>query len=221
MIAELKSLRSKIKIGIVGGSDMSKQIEQLGESVLSDFDYVFTENGLVAYKDGVLIGKQSISKHLGEDKLKEFINFCLRYMSEIDDIPVKRGTFIEFRAGMLNVSPVGRNCSQEERDAFEKHDLQTGVRTRFVEALRERFSDLDLVYSIGGQISFDVFPRGWDKTYCLRFVKEDFDEIHFFGDKTFEGGNDYEIFTSPDTVGHSVKGPEDTIRQIREAFGSP
>jgi hypothetical protein len=24
---------------------------------------------------------------------------------------------------------------------------------------------------------------------------EDFDEIHFFGDKTFEGGNDYEIFT--------------------------
>lgn len=29
-------------------------------------------------------------------------------------------------------------------------------------------------------------PQGWDKTYCLRFVKDDFDEIHFFGDKTFE-----------------------------------
>jgi hypothetical protein len=44
------------------------------------------------------------------------------------DIPVKRGTFIEFRAGMLNVSPVGRNCSQEERDAFEKYDLANGIR---------------------------------------------------------------------------------------------
>jgi Eukaryotic phosphomannomutase len=27
--------------------------------------------------------------------------------------------------------------------------------------------------------------QGWDKTYCLRFLPEaDFDEIHFFGDKT-------------------------------------
>jgi hypothetical protein len=27
--------------------------------------------------------------------------------------------------------------------------------------------------------------QGWDKTYCLRFVEGEFDEIHFFGDKTF------------------------------------
>ena len=150
------------------------------------------------------------------------------------DIPVKRGTFIEFRNGMLNVSPIGRNCSQEERDEFEKHDLATGIRwvlsvtppsclvgssgvrrvlsdsasgcrwgdevfaacacaqqalcsvhpaaptacsgtpdsrpapptplaagcsKRFVETLREKFAHLDLTFSIGGQISFDVFPR--------------------------------------------------------------
>jgi phosphomannomutase len=37
--------------------------------------------------------------------------------------------------------------------------------------------------SIGGQISFDVFPIGWDKTYCLQFLN-DFDNIFFFGDKT-------------------------------------
>jgi hypothetical protein len=28
-----------------------------------------------------------------------------------------------------------------------------------VEVLRERFAHLDLTFSIGGQISFDVFPR--------------------------------------------------------------
>ena len=39
----------------------------------------------------------------------------------------------------------------------------------------------------GGQISFDVFPIGWDKTFCLRFVEnEGYNEIHFFGDKTHE-----------------------------------
>ena len=29
--------------------------------------------------------------------------------------------------------------------------------------------------------------QGWDKTYCLQFVEADgFNDIHFFGDKTFE-----------------------------------
>jgi hypothetical protein len=32
-------------------------------------------------------------------------------------------------------------------------------RKAFVAALRERFADLDMEYSVGGQISFDVFPR--------------------------------------------------------------
>jgi len=41
-------------------------------------------------------------------------------------------------------------------------------------------------------------PQGWDKTFCLKYVEAaGFDEIHFFGDKTYEGGNDYEIFISP------------------------
>jgi phosphomannomutase len=37
---------------------------------------------------------------------------------------------------MLNVSPIGRNCSQSERDAYEAFDLKNGVRAKMVEALR-------------------------------------------------------------------------------------
>ena len=55
-----------------------------------------------------------------------------------------------------------------------------------METLKQNFGHLGLTFSIGGQISFDVFPQGWDKTYCLQYVENDFDEIHFFGDKTFE-----------------------------------
>ncbi|RYG54055.1 hypothetical protein EON66_07685 [archaeon] len=69
------------------------------------------------------------------------------------------GTFIEFRTGMLNVSPIGRNCSQEERDEFERYDLVHGVRKTMVEVLKARFAHFGLKYSIGGQISFDVFPQ--------------------------------------------------------------
>jgi len=89
-----------------------------------------------------------------------------------------------------------------------------------VAVLQEKFAHLNLKYSIGGQISFDVFPEGWDKTYCLKFLSEsDFDEIHFFGDKTFPGGNDYEIFTHPRVIGHTTTGPEDTISQCTALFG--
>jgi phosphomannomutase len=51
-----------------------------------------------------------------------------------------------------------------------------------IDKLKLEFGDI-FNFSIGGQISFDVFPHGWDKTYCLQFCVG-YDEIHFFGDKT-------------------------------------
>mmetsp|Transcript_34658 Transcript_34658/g.51365 ORF Transcript_34658/g.51365 Transcript_34658/m.51365 type:complete len:148 (-) Transcript_34658:54-497(-) len=135
-----------------------------------------------------------------------------------------RGTFIEFRQGMLNISPIGRNCSREERNEFEKFDLANGIRKTMVEKMKEEFADLNLTFSIGGQISFDLFPTGWDKTYCLNYLPEaEFDEIHFFGDKTFKGGNDYEIFEHPRTIGHSIADadPLTTLNQLAELFKLP
>ncbi|KAJ0966709.1 hypothetical protein J5N97_023626 [Dioscorea zingiberensis] len=216
MLEFMKKLREVVTVGVVGGSDLAKISEQLGESVINDYDYVFSENGLVAHKNGELIGSQSLKFFLGEEKLKEFINFTLHYIADLD-IPIKRGTFIEFRSGMLNVSPIGRNCSQEEREDFEKYDKVHNIRPKMVAVLREKFAHLNLTFSIGGQISFDVFPQGWDKTYCLRFLN-DFKEIHFFGDKTYKGGNDFEIYESEQTVGHTVTSPDDTTEQCRSLF---
>jgi phosphomannomutase len=86
---------------------------------------------------------------------------------------------------MINVSPIGRNCSQQERDEFEQYDRIHRVREKMVRVLQTQFADFNLKYSIGGQISFDVFPVGWDKTYCLRFLDQ-FQHVFFFGDKTME-----------------------------------
>jgi phosphomannomutase len=155
MLQFLQELRKVVTVGVVGGSDLVKISEQLGKSVVTDYDYVFSENGLVAYENGKLIGNQSLKAHLGDEKLKEFINFTLHYIADLD-IPIKRGTFIEFRMGMINVSPIGRNCSQEERVEFERYDKVHNVRKAMVDVLREKFKDLNLTFSIGGQISFDV-----------------------------------------------------------------
>jgi phosphomannomutase len=50
--ALLEKLRHKVVIGFVGGSDLAKQKEQLGEDVLGRFDFAFAENGLTAYCQG-------------------------------------------------------------------------------------------------------------------------------------------------------------------------
>ncbi len=199
-------------------------------------DWAFPENGLEAFKDGKLIEVQSLKRHLGEDNIKRLIKWILRYISELD-IPIMRGTFIEFRNGMMNVSPIGRNCSQEERDDFEKYDhvgsplhhthtcpllsllmvtrykthtvaaffsyvfsswqhcvlwpiaiffastssqVQASyhyisknlfqvhnIRKTMVSKLEQEFADLKLKFSIGGQISFDVFPIGCVVCVCV------------------------------------------------------
>ncbi|EJD07508.1 eukaryotic phosphomannomutase [Fomitiporia mediterranea MF3/22] len=221
MINLLRELRKQVVIGFVGGSDLNKIQEQLGVSgnnVYDDFDFAFAENGLTAYRLGKKLESQSFIKFIGEEKYKTLVNFVLHYLADMD-IPIKRGTFVEFRNGMINVSPIGRNATVEERNEFEAYDKEHKLRAAFVDVLREKFTDYGLTFSIGGQISFDVFPRGWDKTYCLeRITDEGFEEVHFFGDKTYPGGNDYEIFTDSRTIGHSVSSPEDTARVLKELF---
>jgi phosphomannomutase len=110
-----------------------------------------------------------------------------------------------------------------------------------VEKMKDEFKDFGLTFAIGGQISFDVFPNGcssyfstnqagWDKTYCLNHVRDKgFKEIHFLGDKTApvcvllpglttQGGNDYEIYMSDETVGHSVANPTETLELVTKLW---
>ena len=213
----LDKLKEKVTVGLVGGSDLVKILEQLGgDHALPKYDYLFSENGLVTHKAGKLIFQENIVKFIGEEKLQKFINFVLRYMSELE-LPFKRGTFIETRSGLINIAPPGRSCTQPERDQFEAYDKENKVREKFIQALKDKFPEYNLVYSIGGQISFDVFPENWDKRFCLTQVTSDgFEKIYFFGDKTFKGGNDYEIANDPRTVSFTVKSPEDTIKIVSE-----
>ncbi|CAL5381253.1 unnamed protein product [Camellia sinensis] len=192
MLKFMQELQKVVTVGIIGGSDLVKISEQLGNS-----------GG-------------------------EFINFTLHDIANLD-IPIKRGTFIEFLSGVLNVSPIGRNCTQEEWEKFEKYDKVLNIHPKMVSVLCEKFAHLNLTLSIGGQISFDVFPQGWDQTYYLRYV-DDFHKIHFFGDTTYKytvgtkqrawmlreyGGNDIRYMNQSEPW---VTSPEDTVKQCTTLF---
>jgi phosphomannomutase len=165
-------VKSKATIGVVSGSDLEKIKEQLGgDRLLTEFDYVFPENGLVYIKNGQEISKQSIQLHLGEENITRLINFCLHYIADLP-IPIKRGTFIDFRNGMINICPIGRQCTYDERLVFNKYDSEHHVREKMVEALKKEFADVDITFAIGGQISIDAFPNGWDKRFCLQHLSQ-------------------------------------------------
>ena len=121
----LQEVRKKCLIGLVGGSDIVKIAEQIGgtqgegfqkkwilrkclvDLAIAKYDYVFAENGLVGYKNGVQffeevcstfskerfvqleIVLQNIQKYVGDDDLQTLINYCLKYLSEIR-LPFKR-----------------------------------------------------------------------------------------------------------------------------------
>ncbi|ESP03112.1 hypothetical protein LOTGIDRAFT_171717 [Lottia gigantea] len=216
----LEKLKTKVVVGLVGGSDLVKIVEQMGghNEVIKKFDYLFAENGLVGYRNGELIVQQDLLKHSGEEILQRIINFALGYMSKLQ-LPAKRGTFIEFRSSMINICPVGRSCSQAERNQFVEYDQKHKLREKFVSELYKEFPDAGFKFAIGGQISIDVFPMGWDKTFCLQYlIKDGFKTVHFFGDKTAQGGNDHEIYEDSRTVGHTVKNPSDTKEQITDMY---
>ncbi|KAG9396343.1 HAD-superfamily hydrolase, subfamily IIB [Carpediemonas membranifera] len=215
LLLQLKKEKG-VSLGIVGGSDLSKQKEQLGERFMRDFEYVFSENGLVYYKNNELQHEGSFATALGEDRLQTLMNESMRHFADVR-LPVKRGTFFEYRKGLLNVSPCGRGVSQEERDAFEEYDSVHHIRKKYVELMNTLFGTWDLNFAIGGQISVDIYPKGWDKTYCLQFIPDDY-TIHFFGDKTDVGGNDHELYEHPRTVGHKVANPDDTMRILQDMY---
>ena len=99
MLQLLSALRHKCAIGFVGGSNLVKQQEQLGTPsipVTGLFDFCFAENGLTAYRLGEQLASNSFIGWLGQEKYKQLVNFCLRYIADIE-CPVKTGTFVEFR----------------------------------------------------------------------------------------------------------------------------
>ena len=146
MLQLLSQLRHKVAIGFVGGSDFAKQQEQLGGAsipVTTMFDFCFAENGLTAWRMSKPLASHSFIKWIGEDNYKKLVRFMLHYLADLD-IPIKRGTFIEFRNGMINVSPIGRNASVQERNEFEIYDREHKVRAKFLQAVKDEFPDLGL-----------------------------------------------------------------------------
>ena len=210
MVDTLIKCKDKFKLGLISTSDEEKIKEQL-ESNINLFEYVFYENGLVFYKNNQLIHKKNLFDYLSKDKIDKFIEYVLLQISKIN-LPIKNSKFVEIRNGLLNISPIGRDSTIDERNEFEKYDKIHNIRLKMIHELDNQFKHYNLEFCIGGQISFDVYPKGLDKSYCLQYIDENI--IHFFGDKTDEGGNDHGLYINSGVIGHKVNSFNETINLL-------
>ena len=166
---------------LVTGSDKEKTVEQVGLKLYNLVDGVYQNCGNELYKNGKLCksNKWVISKKI-DAKVDELLQSSKWYG--------KSSGNKELRAGMLNISTVGRDCSAEDRAEYCQWDRENGERRRITNELNIAFPSIEAV--VGGEISIDIYPKGRDKSQVLGDMVGD---TVFFGDKCDRGGNDYTI----------------------------
>lgn len=169
----------------VTGSDKPKTLEQIGEPLFNSAQLSFNCAGNEVWNKADLIYS---SDWKPEQELFDYLEKLL----ERSLFPHKAGRHIEIRKGMVNFSIAGRNCSFEQRELYKEWDKEYQERRYFYKQIKNSFKHLD-VY-IGGETGLDIFRKGCGKAQAITKIRIDkTDEIHYYGDQIFPGGNDYDV----------------------------
>lgn len=196
------------KCFIVTGSDFKKVTEQLSLEVMNVFEGIYCSMGNVLWQKGRFVYKNEFKADEKLLKMLENYRASTSYPYQLFD------NYIEKRDGMINFSVLGRDCPYEERIKYFEFDKEHCERKKIKNELSETFKEYDI--SIGGMISMDITPKGYGKEQVAEKLRAKFpaEKIIFFGDKTFEGGNDYTLAQAVLKSGNSsvvqVSGPDVT-----------
>jgi len=218
----------EIHIGIITGSDEDYLREQMGDFLVDspcrNKVHLLPCNGTKYFKppmsqtqDFELIHEVSMKDKLGEDNYKKLLQELI--YSQVDmsneDIPLT-GHFINCRGSIINWCPIGRNANLKERSEFIEIDKDRGLRKRVIQELKLMLDQKKLLNTLtikfGGDTSFDIYPKGWDKTYGLRYFQGW--DVWFVGDKCSPEGNDYELYKACTGKSYVSSGPEHTVEII-------
>lgn len=202
----------------------------------------FVSNGAIQYRADYaqepklnLVDEFDIRRHLGE----EGYAFLVRNLDEVLEMPefdlptglAGNPDRITFRGSMVNCSPIGRPLiegeqAQRNRARFVQLDNEEQYRGRMGDRMRERLSSLieqrQLTIALGGQTSFDIGVEGQDKAKAVKVLLDSgFDNVVFFGDALFEGGNDAPIRHLADRIPSQVEAVaveswHDTMAQLEK-----
>ena len=181
----LHQFAKKNNIYFVTGSDRDKTLEQLTVEVYNLAVRSYQCNGSDVYEKDKLVYKSDwvlpdeVWKHL-----ESFLN--------VSKWGRLTGYHFDTRPGLCNFSVLGRNANTTQRKEYYQWDADTSERKNIAFSLNYYFGEkYNLEAVVSGETGIDIFPKGGDKSQILRdFNRED---IIFFGDRTFKGGNDHSL----------------------------
>ncbi len=224
MIQYLTNLKNKYNcdLGINGGGTYEKLLIQLGDAK-SLFKYIFAECGSVVYENDRLIHKNNLLRHKSYSNIQKLIRYSLKFISETNyEI---NGHFVDVRNGLVYISMVGLQANDDQRELFLKMDKKMEFRKRLLLQLNERKvklmanlpSNQDITICYGGKVGISIYPTEWDKVQVLKYIKK-YENIHYFGDRYEEEGNDYKLINHENVIGYKVNNPDETIEKIRSVL---
>ena len=243
-ITALAAVSTQAKIAVVTGSPIEYVIEQLdslwGSMGINPENITLMPcNGTKLYKWSKVSNcfvqeyTKDLKKHIDSkdcghygfsscytDLITNILKIQTSFLKNYPTLDIT-GNFISYRGSTLNWSVIGRDSCEETRKRFLLLDSVNSIRQKMCEDLRVRLNSSafrDIEFSIGGKTSIDIYPKGWDKTHCLRHIEGA--EVWFWGDSCGPNGNDRTLYEKldPEYRSFQVSGPQDLVTSLRKNF---
>ena len=191
---------------LVTGANKKKTMQQVGIPLYRLVDGCYQNCGNQLYKRGHLRKQAQWTMPIALiDDITDLVSaspWCGRAMNNIEP-----------RAGMANMSTVGRSADDELRKEYFAWDKRNKEREGIVKELSAKYPELE--FAIGGEISIDIYPKGKDKSQVLSDM---LGKTIFFGDRCHRHGNDYHIAHKADKH-YSVANSEETKNILVTHYG--
>ena len=122
---------------------------------------------------------------------------------------------LQDRDSQITLSAIGRNAPIELKKAY---DPDGEIRQTWKKFLKDHLDQTKYDIKIGGTTSLDVTKKGLDKEWGIKEFCQNkrlkLNQVLFFGDKIYPGGNDFPATKIVDCV--SVKNPDETLKKLKE-----
>ena len=146
------------KVYFITGSDYDKTVEQVGEDLWNLVDGSYQNSGNRLFCQGRLIFES-------EWEMPEDLESVVLTLIRQSHWYGTAENNIEHRIGMVNISTIGRDCSDKQRADYYEWDKENLERETIADVINSNFEDIEAV--IGGEISIDIYPKGKDKSQIL------------------------------------------------------
>ena len=216
LVPYFRAFVERFPVFLVSGSDYGKLCEQVPNGILLECRGVFGCSGAQYFERNEAVFNRD---HQFPTALTQACEEFVR----LSAFSKRCGTHLEFRPGVLNVSSVGRDASDADRRHYFEWDNIAGERQRFADWINAQMPGYEA--SVGGQISIDIVPQGWNKSSVIAEIQKrvgDVDMI-FFGDRICPGGNDLPLSDALQALNgnhrsFAVHGDADTFAKLKSIW---